>query len=44
MRKLLFGTKDWAEVEALMKNEPFTREGVMKVVSHTVWNACEAAK
>jgi len=41
---LIFGTKDWTEVEALMKKEPFTREGVMKVVSHTVWNACEAAK
>jgi len=41
---LVLGTKDWAEVDAIMKKEPFTREGVMKIVSHTVWNACEAAK
>jgi uncharacterized protein YciI len=41
---LVFESKDWAEVEALMKKEPFTREGVMKIVSHTVWQACEAAK
>jgi uncharacterized protein YciI len=41
---LLFGTKDWTEVEAILKKEPFTREGVMKIVSHSVWKACEAAK
>src|SRR5581483_9916986 len=41
---LVYASTDWAEVEAAMKKEPFTREGVTKVVSHTVWNACEAAK
>lgn len=41
---LIFAGKDWAEIEAILKKEPFTREGVMKMTSHTVWNACEAAK
>jgi uncharacterized protein YciI len=41
---LIFASKEWSEVEAIMKKEPFTREGVMKTVSHTVWRACEAAK
>ena len=41
---IVFATKDWSEAEAIMKKEPFTREGVMKIVSHTVWNACEAVK
>jgi len=26
-----------------MKKEPFTREGIMRIASHTVWRACEAA-
>ena len=39
----VFGTSDWAEVEAILKKEPFTREGITKVSSHTVWRACEAA-
>ena len=39
----IFGTSDWAEVEAILKKEPFTREGITKVASHTVWRACEAA-
>ncbi len=37
---ILFGTADWAEAEAIMKNEPFTREGIMKIASHTTWRAC----
>jgi uncharacterized protein YciI len=41
---IIFGTKDWSEAEAIMKKEPFTREGIMKIASHTVWRACEAAK
>ena len=41
---IVFGTKDWAEVEEILKEEPFTREGVMKIASHTVWNACEPVK
>src|SRR3954452_11478791 len=35
--------EEWSEPEAIMKG-PFTREGVMQITSHTVWNACEAAK
>ena len=35
---------DWNLVEGILKVEPFTHEGVLKVVSHSVWNACEAAK
>jgi uncharacterized protein YciI len=41
---IVYSTTDWAEVESLMKKEPFTREGVTQVVSHVVWRACEAAK
>ena len=41
---IVFATKEWSEAEAIMKNEPFTREGIMKIASHTVWNACEVAK
>ena len=41
---IIFAIRDWAEVEAIMKKEPFTREGVMKMTSHTVWRACEAEK
>jgi uncharacterized protein YciI len=41
---ILFATKDWAEAEALIKREPFNREGVLKVTSHSVWNACEASR
>jgi uncharacterized protein YciI len=41
---MIFAMTDWAEVEAILKKEPFTREGVMKMTSHTVWTACEAEK
>jgi len=40
---ILFATKDWAEAEEMLKNEPFHREHVLKVTSHSIWNACEAA-
>jgi uncharacterized protein YciI len=40
---ILFATKDWAEAEALLKQEPFHREGVLKMSKHLVWNACELA-
>ena len=41
---ILFASKDWAEVEEMIKKEPFNREGVLKVTSHSVWNACEASR
>src|SRR3954462_11716736 len=41
---IVYASADWPEVEAMMKKEPFTREGVTKVVAHSVWRACEAAK
>ncbi len=40
---ILFATKDWAEAQEILDKEPFHREGVLKVVKHMVWNACEAA-
>jgi len=40
----LFASSDWAQVETILKDEPFTREGVLKVAEHAVWNACEAAR
>jgi uncharacterized protein YciI len=41
---LVYNSTNWAEIEAMMKKEPFTREGITQVVSHAVWRACEAAK
>jgi len=41
---MLLATRDWREAEGILKDEPFTREGVLKIASHYVWNACEAAK
>jgi len=41
---MLFASKDWSEVEAILKDEPFTREGVLQMTEHVVWNACEAEK
>jgi len=37
----VFATSNWADIESMMKDEPFTREGLLKVASHEVWNACE---
>lgn len=39
----LFAATDWAEVQKLLANEPFHREHILKLTSHYVWNACEAA-
>ena len=41
---ILFATKEWSEVEQMLAKEPFHREHVLKIVSHSVWNACETAK
>lgn len=41
---LIVNGTDWAEIEPMLKKEPFTREGVMKMTSHTVWRACELEK
>jgi len=41
---LIFNGTDWSEIEGILKKEPFTREGIMKMTGHTVWRACEAAK
>lgn len=41
---ILFAAKDWAEVEEMIKKEPFNREGVLKVTNHSVWTACEASR
>jgi hypothetical protein len=41
---MLLASGDWSQVEALLNEEPFTHEGVLKIARHDVWNACEAAK
>jgi uncharacterized protein YciI len=41
---LIFNGTNWPEIEALLKKEPFTREGILKMSSHTTWRACEPAK
>lgn len=39
----VFASNDWAEVQNLLKDEPFTKGGVIKVADHKVWNACQAS-
>ena len=41
---ILFSGAKWAEIEELLKKEPFARDGVMKVAGHHVWRACELEK
>jgi uncharacterized protein YciI len=41
---MLLAASDWSQVEAILSDEPFTHEGVVKIASHNVWNACEAAR
>jgi len=41
---MVFGGSDWSQVEAILNDEPFTHEGVLKIASHDVWSACEAVK
>lgn len=41
---VVYAGTDWAAIENMMKKEPFTREGITKVVSHSVWRACEVAQ
>jgi uncharacterized protein YciI len=41
---MLLAAGDWSQVEAILNSEPYTHEGVLKIASHDVWNACEAAK
>jgi uncharacterized protein YciI len=38
---IVFTSTKWTEIEELLKKEPFTRDGVMKVASHYVWRACQ---
>jgi uncharacterized protein YciI len=40
---ILFASKDWSEVDELLKKEPFHREHVLKVANHKTWTACEPA-
>lgn len=38
---IVFGSSDWAEVQDILKNEPYTNGGVIKVAEHRTWTACE---
>jgi uncharacterized protein YciI len=40
----VFVSKEWDKVEQTVKADPYIREGVARVASHTVWNACEPEK
>jgi hypothetical protein len=40
----LFTSTQWPEVEAIINQDPYIRERVALVASHTVWHACEAEK
>lgn len=38
---MVFASSDWAEVEGILRDEPFTKAGVIKVSEHKAWTACE---
>ena len=40
----VFASTNWSEVDAIINQDPYIREGVAVVASHTVWHACEAEK
>jgi hypothetical protein len=40
----VFTSINWPEVEAVINQDPYVREGVAVVASHTVWHACKAEK
>ena len=37
----VFTSSDWDEVKTIIHNEPFEQNGVIKVVQHFTWNACQ---
>jgi uncharacterized protein len=39
---IVFASSDWTEVQDILKDEPFTSAGVIKVTDHKIWNACQA--
>jgi uncharacterized protein len=38
---MVFGSSNWAEVEGILKDEPYTKAGVIRVAEHKEWTACE---
>lgn len=38
----VFTSTNWSEVKAIISQDPYIREDVAVVASHTVWHACEA--
>jgi uncharacterized protein YciI len=41
---VIYTTTNWAEVEEIIKQDPYYRAGVAAVASHNVWAACEPEK
>jgi uncharacterized protein YciI len=39
---IIFASSDWNEVQNLLKDEPFTAAGVLKISDHKLWTACQA--
>lgn len=39
---IIFASSDWNEVRNLLKDEPFTSAGVIKISDHKMWTACQA--
>jgi uncharacterized protein len=39
---IIFASSDWNEVQNLLKDEPFTSAGVIKISDHKMWSACQA--
>jgi uncharacterized protein YciI len=38
---IIFASSDWNEVQDLLKDEPLTSAGVIKVSDHKTWSACQ---
>ena len=39
---IVFASDKWDEVQDILRDEPFTRAGVIKVSEHNTWTACQA--
>jgi uncharacterized protein YciI len=39
---IVFASDKWNEVEGILKDDPFTRAGVIRVAEHNTWNACQS--
>ena len=39
---IVFASDKWDEVERILREEPFTQAGVIRMSEHNTWTACQA--